>query len=92
MRTDRHISATACMEPAIIVHRMSADGKTLLDEGTTVYTGPWPRARNGSNATAITISAFRKEASARDGRPCCGRATYTVLTSGASFSNKAPQP
>ncbi len=24
----------------IIVHRMSADGKTLLDEGTTVYTGP----------------------------------------------------
>lgn len=24
----------------IIVHRMSADGKRLLDEGTTVYTGP----------------------------------------------------
>ena len=24
----------------IIVHRMSADGRTLLDDGVTVYTGP----------------------------------------------------
>ena len=39
----------------IILHRMSPDGRELLDDGVEVYRGPWLKAPRFSSATAIII-------------------------------------
>ena len=45
----------------IIIHKMSADGKTLLDDGRKVYEARQPKVRNCSSKTDITISASVRE-------------------------------
>ena len=44
----------------IIIHKMSADGKTLLDDGRKCTKARQPKVRNCSSKTDITISASRK--------------------------------
>ena len=46
----------------IIIHKMSADGTRLLDEGMTVYTGPVAEGTKNFQKKMVTIiSLFRKE-------------------------------
>lgn len=45
----------------IIIHKMSADGTRLLDEGMTVYTGPVAEGTKIFKKMVTIISLFRKE-------------------------------
>ena len=72
----------------IIIHKMSPDGKTLLDDGVTVYTGPVAEGTKWLKRNGYYYLSSPKEEWVAAGRRCCARNMSMAHTRSAWCWNK----
>ena len=76
----------------IILHRMSEDGRTLLDDGVTIYTGPMAEGTKFLKRDGWYYLSIPEGGVGEAGRRYYAQKASTALTRSAWCSIKAPPP
>ena len=76
----------------IILHRMSPDGSTLLDDGVTIYTGPVAEGTKFLKRGDWYYLSIPEGGVGEGGRRYCAQGTYMVHTKGRWYWSKALPP